>query len=476
MRTSQQTRQRPTRTQRINPRSIAAGLILQMPSEELQLRVEEEIAANPALEVAYDETCPDCGRGLTRGVCWSCRSLRQDAPPETPFDAFSLPWPRARTEREERTYDPVEQACAPLTLQEYVLQQARLVLGPKDYSIAEYLVAGLNEDGLLEADPGEAADALRVEVSEVHAVLAGLQTLDPPGVCARTVQDSVLAQLHELAQETPVPPQLERMVVSHWNDLAHHSYEKIARRLGASPAEIEAVVAFMRTHLCPYPGRLFHPPHATQEDDRTRFLRPDVIIRRELAAYVVEIVHSYDFELRVSEAYQRVCATAHGNGNGRSKEPSAEHAQAVDHYRRAVWLLRSLQFREDTLRRIAEYAAHYQRPFLDTGQEHKMKLLTRTQVAAHIGKQVSTVSRAIANKFVLLPNGDLVPLAKLFSPAVAPKTIVAELLSNESPDDPLTDEKIARILRLRGINIARRTVAKYRLALRLPSSVQRGRR
>ncbi len=77
---------------------------------------------------------------------------------------------------------------------------------------------------------------------------------------------------------------------------------------------------------------------------------------------------------------------------------------------------------------------------------------------------------------MLLPNGELVPLARLFAPAVAPKTIVAELLSNESPDDPLTDEKIARILRIRGINIARRTVAKYRLALRLPSSVQRGRR
>ena len=348
------------------------------------------------------------------------------------------------------------------------------MLDPKDYQMAEYLLAGLNADGLLEVDLEEAAHALGLEVSDVQAVLAGLQTIDPPGVCARTVQESVLLQLHELAQETSLPPFLERMVAEHWNDLANHAYEKIARRVNASPLQIEDAAAFLRSHVCPYPGRLFHPPHASQEDDQARFLRPDVILRRDLAAYVVEIVHPFDFELRVSEAYQRVCATA--RAVGATQEDSAEYAQSVEQYRRAVWLLRSLQFREQTLRQIAEYAAQYQRPYLDTGQEHKMKLLTRTQVAAVIGKQVSTVSRAIANKFVLLPNGELVPLAKLFSPAVAPKTIVAELLSNESPDDPLTDEKIARILRIRGINIARRTVAKYRLALRLPSSVQRGRR
>lgn len=471
MRIQQQISQRPTRTQRINPRSIAAGLILQMPSEELQLRIDEEIAANPALEVNWNETCPDCGRGLANGVCWSCRSQQAvEAAPGVSPDAFSPSWSRTRVERDGGDFDPVENACAPLGLQEYVLQQARLVLDPSQYRIAEYLVAGLDPDGLLDGEVEEAGPALGVGPAQVQAVLGKLQALDPPGVCARSVQESVLAQLRELAAEQDLPPQLEAIVGAHWRDLANHAYDKIARRLDLSPEQVEAAVAFMRTHVCPYPGRLFHPPHARQ-DEGPRFARPDVIIRRELADYVVEIVHAFDFELRVSEAYQRVCAAARAGGSD-----SAEHAQTVEQYRRAVWLLRSLQFREQTLRQIAEYAVAYQRSFLDTGLEHKMRLLTRTQVAAYINKQVSTVSRAIAGKFVLLPSGELVPLAKLFSPAVAPKTIVAELLSNESPDDPLTDEKIARILRVRGFNVARRTVAKYRLALRLPSSVQRGRR
>ncbi len=161
----------------------------------------------------------------------------------------------------------------------------------------------------------------------------GLQTLDPSGVCARTVQESVLIQVRELSLETKLPPFLERMVLEHWNDLANHSYEKIARRLGASADQITAAVEFMRTHLCPYPGRLFHPPHAPQGDDSARFVRPDVIIRREVANYVVEIMQPMDFELRVSEAYHRACATA--RTLNATAESSAEYTQAVEQYRRA---------------------------------------------------------------------------------------------------------------------------------------------
>jgi len=131
--------------------------------------------------------------------------------------------------------------------------------------------------------------------------------------------------------------------------------------------------------------------------------------------------------------------------------------------------------REQTLREIAEQVVVVQRPFLDTESDQKMKRLTRTEVAQRIGKHISTVSRAISSKFVLLPSSNLIPFERFFSPAVAPKTVVAELLSKEDPDRPLTDEQICRILRVRGFQIARRTVAKYRLALRLPSSVQRGR-
>ena len=471
MRASQQMQGRAAQRQRISPRLVAAGAVLKMSSEELQLRLEEEAELNPALEIVWDQMCPTCGRGLSNGNCWFCSLGADNGKDRTAaYDAFPIAAPRFRNDGGDNVYDPLENAQAPLTLRDHVLLQARLVLSSKDLAIAEYLVAGLNEDGLLEGSLEEAAEALGAEQSRVLRVLSHLQSLDPPGVCARSVQESVLIQFRELAAEAPVADLVEPIISGHWRDLANHAYEKIGRALRASPEAIESAVAFIRENLHPYPGRLYRAPHQSSRQSRFGVLRPDVIIRQYLADYLVEVVRPFDFELKVSEAYRRLhLLPSNGDGN------SGEHRLALEQYRRATWLLQSLALREQTLRQIAEYVAVFQRPFLDTEFEHKMKRLTRTQVAEHIGKHPSTVSRAVSGKFVLVPSGTLVPFEKFFSPAVAPKTVIAELLSNEDPERPLTDEQICRILRVRGFQIARRTVAKYRLALRLPSSPQRGR-
>ncbi len=471
MRASQLTRGRPAQAQRMNPRLIAAGMLLQMPNEELQFRLEEELALNPALEAVWDQTCPDCGRGLVNGICWACRGLSriEDAAP-SPLDSmrFSLAFPRG--DDDGKNFDAIENARAPLSLQDHVLEQARLILSNGDFTIAEYLVAGLSDEGLMETAPEEAAEALGAALDRVQAVLVRLQSLDPPGICARTVQESVLLQLDQISGQVGVPEHIGDLIRNHWRDLANHAYAKIGRAFGISVERVEEAVEFLRHNLCPYPGRLYHPPHEERGHRQGRAVRPDIIVRKELAEYLVEIVRPFDYELRVGEAYQRLASAA-----GRSQLDGPEYLQALEHCRRATWLLQSIEFREQTLRQIAEYTVQVQRPFLDTGLDRKLKRLTRTQIAEYIGKEVSTVSRATAGKFLLLPGGELVPFSRLLSPSLAPKTIVAELLSAEDPNDPLTDEKIARILQVRGIKLARRTVAKYRLALRLPSSAQRGR-
>jgi RNA polymerase sigma-54 factor len=471
MRASQLTRGRPAQAQRMNPRLIAAGMLLQMPNEELQFRLEEELALNPALEAVWDQVCPDCGRGLVNGSCWACRSLpRLEEGTPSPLESlrFSLAFPRG--DDDGKTFDAIENARAPLSLQDHVREQARLALSNGDFAIAEYLVAGLSDDGLMETAPEEAAEALGVPLEQVQAVLSRLQSLDPPGVCACTVQESVLLQLGQLAAEADLPGHIETILRNHWRDLANHAYAKIGRTLDLPVEEVEEAVEFIRHNFCPYPGRLYHQPHEDRRHQQGRPVRPDIIVHKELAEYVVEIVRPFDYELKVGGAYQRLASAA-----GRSQGNSPEYLQALEHYRRATWLLQSIQFREQTLRQIAEYTVEVQRPFLDTGLDRKLKRLTRTRIAEHIGKEVSTVSRATSGKYVLLPGGELVPFSRLLSPSLAPKTIVAELLSAEDPDDPLTDEKIARILQVRGFKLARRTVAKYRLALRLPSSTQRGR-
>ena len=450
---------------------MAAGAILMMSSDELLLRLEEEAQLNPALEMVWDSLCPTCGRGLTNGACWFCRAAGDGAIPRTrAYDDPPLPSFPSRDDGDGNGYDPLENFHRPLRLQEHVLSQAGLTLSGRDLGVAEHLVAELNDNGLWEGEPEEAAQALAVEVETVERVLSHLQSLDPSGVCARSPQESALIQLRDLARETPMPEHAERILSDHWRDLANHSYEKIARAVGITPAQVEHIVGFIRENLCPYPGRMYRSPYETPRTNHRDALRPDVVIRRELADYLVEVVRPFDFELKVSEAYRRLCSSARGH-NG----DSPEYRLAIEQYHRATWLVQSLALREETLRQIAEHVVAFQRPFLDTGLEEKLKPMTRTEVAHRIGKHVSTVSRATTSKFVLLPDGNLVLFDKFFAPAIAPKTVVAELLAKENPDRPLTDEQICHILRVRGFRIARRTVAKYRLALRLPSSVQRGR-
>ena len=471
MRTVQRTQTRATQTQRISPRLVAAGTILMMSSDELRQRLEEETALNPALEMVWDTVCPTCGRGLSDGACWFCRNASDaGAAPRSFEHAAPLPAFPTPGNNGDDPYNPLENAQRPISLQEHVLRQAGLVLGDSDRAIAEYLVADLSDDGLIESSPESVAEALGVSVERVCGVLSGLQSLDPSGICARSSQESLLIQLRELARERPVPEHIDRILTTHWRDLANHAYSKVARTLGISAEQVEGAVEFIRENLYPYPGRLYHPPHGNGNSSFSEAIRPDVVIRRELAEYIVEVLRPFDFELRVSEAYQRYCASVRRNGND-----SPEQRMALEQYRRATWLVHSLSLREQTLREITEYVAAHQRPFLDTELEHKLKPMTRTEVADHIKKHASTVSRATTNKYVLLPSRNLVPFDKLFAPAAAPKTVVAELLADENPDKPLTDEQIRRILRVRGFDVARRTVAKYRLALGMPSSNQRGR-
>ncbi len=234
-RASQVASGRPAQGQRMNPRLIAAGTLLQMTNEELQFRLEEELALNPALEAVWEQICPDCGRALVNGTCWACRSLpRLEEIAPSPLESlqFSLAFPRA--DDDDRSYDAIENARAPLSLQDHVLAQARLALPASDFRLAEYLVAGLSDAGLLETDPEEAAEALGVGLARVQAVLRRLQLLDPPGVCARTVQESVLIQLRQLVVDAEVPDAIETLIADHWRDLANHAYAKIGRALGIS--------------------------------------------------------------------------------------------------------------------------------------------------------------------------------------------------------------------------------------------------
>jgi RNA polymerase sigma-54 factor len=177
----------------------------------------------------------------------------------------------------------------------------------------------------------------------------------------------------------------------------------------------------------------------------------------------------------VSESYRRLHRMLMRQGRSDSRNG---WKQAVDQLRRADWFIQSIRMRRRTLQQVAEAVVEIHRPFLDTGLQEKLRPLTRAKVALLLGKHESTISRATANKYVFLPSPSsrVVGFDIFFKPSLSPKSIIEDIIRRESAGSPLTDMQICQLLSTRGFNIARRTVAKYRLALRIPSSEQRGRR
>jgi RNA polymerase sigma-54 factor len=457
---SQKTQMR-TRMQ-MGAKLIAAGAILEMSAQELRQELEKEAATNPALEIDERALCPTCRFPLHGNACLSCALASRP-----------LPFSHSRSSMPELdgNGDAMLRLPGRTTLQDHLMFQARLCLNDEDLPVAEYLIASLDDRGLLECNVSEAAAALGASTEQVERVASVLQTLDPPGVCARSAREAVLAQLSVLEEEGKAHPLAREILSQHWHDLAGRRFEKIARHLGVDVDDIRPAAKFIRTSLNPYPAvqfRLPWQPHSPLETPR-----PDAIIHRVGADYVAEVLEAGESCLRINASYRRLerylkeAAGAQAGGKGRA---------AQEHLDRAKWLIHSLHMRRRTLREITLAIVELQRPFLDTGSRQKLRPLTRARLARRIGKHESTISRAIANKFVILPPpaDQVVSYDIFFGAAAGAKATLCDILMREPREHPLTDKELCRVLAARGYRVARRTVTKYRLALRIPASVGRG--
>jgi RNA polymerase sigma-54 factor len=305
---------------------------------------------------------------------------------------------------------------------------------------------------------------LHAAPDQIERVLRRLQELGPAGVGARNVQECLLLQLDRLERNGVSNPYIREIIGDYWLDLGEHRYGAIAHALGISYEEVVAARDFMRQHLRPFPLERANDGSMPLE---TAFLAPDVIIRLEGEHLAVEVVESRRFYLRLNPLYQEL---SHAIAQ-RQQEVSNEEREHLNTFvSRARLFLTNMRQRRETIRRIAEYLAERQEGFLRNGVRH-LAPLTRAEVAAVIGVHESTVSRATANKFVQIPNREIVPFSTFFTASLSVKDVIAELISNEQA--PLTDQEIVETLRQRGFDVARRTVAKYRGQLRiLPSTLR----
>lgn len=437
---------------------------LQLPAAELETTLAKELARNPALELVEELRCPGCGKRLLRRPCPTCA-----APGEADHPIVYL------SPREPRAYYPgdteTEQrdACAREPLDEYILRQIGPHLLRAERPVAAYILAQLDEDGLFTGSPAEVAVAQRASLSAVERVLVLIQRADPPGVGARTPQESLLAQLEGMADSVPSAMlSLARAILrDHFEILGKRDYAQIAHCLHVSRAAVEAAARFIRRNLTPYPALAYWGEGKWRDADdvSAAFSDPDVSISflnqsSSNGPLMVEVFTPFSGWLRVSPDFKAALAEC----------DEADREKLSVAVEQAALVTKCLQQRNHTMRRLMQMIAERQRDFI-VGGDRDLHPLTRAQVAKALGVHESTISRAVAGKSIALPNGRIVPLSKFFDRSLSVRDRVRQLVEREP--HPLTDDEIAAALAEEGIRVARRTVAKYRHMLGiLPANVR----
>ncbi len=435
--------------------------ILQLPLLELKVFVEHQLEENPVLQEApalsSDPSLPSAGpdEAFGRVGVAAIEQLEQDEEPKT-FEE--------QEEAQEKRSFREHLLTQPLTLSEYLLRQLHyLKLTPAEAALGEQVIDNLDEHGYLEVPLEELAKAAGATLAGAERVLRLIQELDPPGVGARDLRECLLIQLQVRGKNGLTL----RIVQDHLELLKKRKFTAIARQCSASIEQVQEALREISS-LDPKPGRAYGGALAP-------VLIPDAIINREDGTYEVELRREELPRLRISRYYRKLL-----------KDPAAP--DEVRQYLKekvdgALWLMKAIGQRNLTLKEIVRCIACLEAEFLDNGPSH-LKPLTMEQVAQLVGRHKSTVSRAVANKYVQTPWG-IVPLERFFGGGlrqdsgtpVAEQQIKAEihtLIEAEDLHKPLTDQELVDELKARGMTVARRTVAKYRAELKiLPSHLRK---
>lgn len=444
-----------------SPALIALNNMLILSTLELQQLIQHELEENPAIEQeeSQEGLCQRCGRPLSGTTCMYCQQEDMRVM-EAERDDYSI-------SMDEEEFDPLMLVAAPPQLGELLIRDLHASLPREDHFIAEYFVGSLNDQGLLDGSIEDVVASLSIDPERAERVLRKLQDIAPVGVGARDVPECLLLQMRRLESEGVKHPYVETIIREHWRDLGEHRYGVIAQALGIAYDQVVEARDFIRQHLRPYPlersdGEVGASPTATT------YLTPDVIIREEEGKLVAEVVESNRYFLRISPLYQDLSRQLGKANTGQVTDEEKEHL--TQYMSRAQLFLTNLRQRRETIRRIAEYLIAVQEPFLRKGVRF-LAPLTRAEVAAAIGVHESTVSRATANKHVQIPSSEVIPFSHFFTASLSVKDVLMELIAKEQT--PLTDQELVEILKEKGFEVARRTVAKYRNQLGILASTLR---
>lgn len=440
--------------------------LLELNTAELADEIARELEANPVLQMAAEIRCPECGRRVRALPCPACVSKHTDDSPIV-FLSPRLPGPACQVDEESGDL-PAERIAQAESLAEHILRQVACAANEAEQRIAANILARLDDRGLLVDHPAEIAAWLRVPLDVVMRVLSLIQRADPPGVATRDFRESLCVQLDVLRETVAVPMLCEKMFDQCWELLTKRNYQAIARQLGASVTAVREAAQFIRRNLTPYPARAWQDSgRGTHRLAREVFYQPDIIIShnsRPGGPLIVEVFSGVSGTLRLDPEIKAAIPQL-------TDDEKQEWSEYVE---RATLLVKCVQQRNNTMRRIAEIITVEQRAFV-LGGDGDLKSLTRSVLAEQLCLHESTVSRAVANKSAALPNGRIVPLSKFFDRSLAVRDAVHTIIAHEDPHTPYSDTQIAELLKPQGHNVARRTVAKYRQMLGILPANLRGR-
>lgn len=470
MNASQTLGQHLSQQQRLSPQLQQSLGILQAPVFELRQMIGQELSQNPVLEVEDPEDNVEAERAEAElqddGFDKEFEKLSQmDEEWRTYLQQSAAGHGPRTAEDEERRQFMFDSLTAQVTLQDHLTQQLAMVeCRPEIRTLVEMLLGTLDDKGFLPAPIAETSLEQGIPLPDLEEAKRILQTFDPAGVGAEDLRECLLIQLERQGRGHSLEG---RIVAAHFDDLARHRFPQIAKRLGVESSDISRSLELIGK-LNPRPGSGFAA--VTQQ-----YVQPDVRVQRQGRKYVVVMEESQLPRLRISNLYKDIMS------NPRGAKDAREYIR--EKIRSGKFLIRSIQQRQETIRRIAEEIVARQQDFFRNGPSG-MKPLIMSQVAEVVGVHETTVSRAIAGKYMSTPHG-LFEMRYFFNAALATdggeatsntsvKSMITDIIREEDASSPLSDDDIAKILIARGIKIARRTVAKYREAENiLPSHLRR---
>lgn len=455
----------------MTPELIQAIQILQFNSQELENYVQEELMQNPVLEYEAGEDRRDREQEVSKSESLDKKEAEEadfdlrEKVKEAEYDDISYKQWEHRKDNDEPTFEQF--VSKEETLEDYLLLQLTFSkLKGDDMKVGRYLIESIDENGYLTSELPKVAKMFKVSEEHVEKILDVIQTFEPAGVGARTLKECLILQL---ASKGLLEDSVEYIILHHLEDIGENKLSKVSKETGLTVAQVQMITDLIRT-LEPKPGRRF------SSGETVKYVVPDVVVEKVDGEYQVVTNEGTIPRLMVSSYYMSLAKKA--------SEDAELSKYLSDKYNSAMWLIKSIEQRRQTIYNVVASVVEYQKEFLDKGPKY-LKTLTLKQVAEALNIHESTVSRSINGKYMQTPRG-VFEIKYFFSSGVTGaggegmssnsiKTFIKEIVESEDPKKPYSDQDMVEILSQKGIEISRRTVAKYREGMNILSSSKRRR-